>query len=243
MVTLPENVKKSPNEIPKYKKIWVYGAPYVGKTYFADSFPDALFLSTDGNTKFISSPSMMIENQIEEGSRLTKPNQYAWDYLKDILAELARGRNTYQTIVFDLVEDMRTLCRKSKYNELGISHESEIPGKAWDVVMNEFYETMNKAANMNYNIVFISHEDIKTEFMSKTGDNVLAINPNISPKFANKIAGMVDLTMRAVIEDGKRMLLIKSNEPTFKGSRIHNPPEKIPMTYEALDELYKGVRK
>ena len=32
----------------KYK-VWVYGTPFSGKSYFADSFPKAFVINTDGN--------------------------------------------------------------------------------------------------------------------------------------------------------------------------------------------------
>ena len=38
---LPKNVKKTFEKIQQYK-ILVYGKPLAGKSYFADTFPDAL---------------------------------------------------------------------------------------------------------------------------------------------------------------------------------------------------------
>ena len=35
----------------KYK-VWVYGTPFSGKSYFADSFPKAFVINTDGNLQF-----------------------------------------------------------------------------------------------------------------------------------------------------------------------------------------------
>lgn len=241
MATLPENKKKTVGTKPRKMKVWVYGAPYSGKTYFANSFPDALILSTDGNTEFCDSPSILIRDQVTTSGRITN-TMTAWNYFKEIILELSKGNNTYKTIVFDLVEDLYELCRISKYKELGITHESDDPFKAWDKVRAEFMSTMRKAANLDYNIVFISHEDIKTDITSRNGDNVTAINPNIQPKIANKLAGLVDMTIRGVYENGKRTLMIKPVGVMFGGVRISDVPDEIPMSYNDFENLYKKNR-
>ena len=241
MGLIPENKKKEVTEKVGKKKVWIYGAPYCGKTYFANSFPDALILSTDGNTEFCDSPSILIRDQVKVEGRITT-TKTAWEYFREIIAELEKKQNTYQTIVFDLVEDLYELCRISKYKELGIKHESDDPFKAWDKIRSEFMSTMRKAANMDYNIVFISHEDVKTDLTSRSGDNVTAINPNIQPKIANKLAGLVDMTIRAVYENGKRTLLIKPVGVMFGGVRINNVPKEIPMTFNDFANLYNTTR-
>lgn len=43
---LPENKRRTPDATKK-KVVWVYGAPFSGKTFFANSFPDPLMLNTD----------------------------------------------------------------------------------------------------------------------------------------------------------------------------------------------------
>lgn len=243
MGILPENKKKElKTEIGKKKKVWVYGSPISGKTFFANSFPNALILSTDGNTQFCDSPSILIRDQVVMEGRMTNTTS-AWDYFKEIVAELSKKQNTYETIVFDLVEDLYELCRIAKYKELGIKHESDDPFKAWDKIRAEYMSTMRKAANLDYNIVFISHEDIKTDITSRSGDNVTAINPNIQPKIANKLAGLVDMTIRAVHENGKRILIIQPVGVMFGGSRIPNAPKEIPMTYNDFENLYKKTKE
>ena len=237
MVAIPENKKKDATAKVAKKKVWIYGAPYCGKTYFANSFPNALILSTDGNTEFCDSPSILIRDQVVTEGRVVKTTK-AWEYFKEIIEELAKKQNTYETIVFDLVEDLYELCRIYKYGELKITHESDDPFKAWDKVRAEFMSTMRKAANLDYNIVFISHEDVKTDLMSGNGKNIVAINPNIQPKIANKLAGLVDMTIRAEYKDGKRTLYIKPVGVTFGGVRISNVPDKIPMTIKDFETLY-----
>lgn len=238
MGILPENKKKEMTDKVGKMKVWVYGEPYCGKTFFANSFPNALILSTDGNTEFCDSPSILIRDQVVMDGRKSSTTT-AWNYFKEIIAELSKKQNTYETIIFDLVEDLYELCRITKYQELGIKHESDDPYKAWDKIRSEYMSTMRKAANLDYNIVFISHEDVKTDITSRNGDKITAINPNIQPKIANKLAGLVDMTIRAVHENGKRILIIQPVGVMFGGVRINNAPKEIPMTFNDFENLYK----
>ena len=55
MATLPKNVRRK-EETPSRKTMWIYGAPFSGKTTFADSAPDPLMLNTDGNAVYVTAP-------------------------------------------------------------------------------------------------------------------------------------------------------------------------------------------
>lgn len=52
---LPKNERRDLNATKK-KVVWLYGAPFSGKTFFANQFPDPLMLNTDGNIKFVDAP-------------------------------------------------------------------------------------------------------------------------------------------------------------------------------------------
>lgn len=241
MVTLPENkVKKPTDEIGKMK-VWVYGAPYSGKTTFADSFPDPLILSTDGNTDECKHPSILICDQVSTQGRITN-TVMAWNYFKEIVDELAKKQNTYKTIVVDLVDDLYELCRLAKYKDLKITHESDDPFRAWDKIRTEFISTMRKVSNLDYNIVFISHAVTERDITSRDGDNIIGINPNMQEKVAVKLSGMVTMTILATEEKGKYLLHLKTKEGMFGGVRGHNIPDTIPNDFNAFETFYKNSR-
>lgn len=52
---LPKNERRNIEKVEK-RVIWIYGAPFSGKTTFANAFPDPLMLNTDGNIKFVDAP-------------------------------------------------------------------------------------------------------------------------------------------------------------------------------------------
>ena len=74
----------------------------------------------------------------------------------------------------------------------------------------------------------------------KSGDKITAIKPNIADKVANKIAGMVDIVARVVVEDDEtRTLNFKSNEVIFGGGRLKNiKTTSIPLDWNELLKVY-----
>lgn len=239
MSLLPKNERREVKQFAK-KKLWVYAAPFAGKSTLADKFPDPLFLSTDGNVNNITAPYLLIKNTVTTEGRLTKTT-LAWETLKDVLVELEKKDNTFKTIVIDLVEDTYEHCRVWCYNKLGIEHESDNSFKAWDYVRNEFLGTMKRIMNLDYeNIILISHEDMSKDITKRTGDKITAIRPNITEKISLKLAGMVDIVARIVVEDGKRSISFKSDNVIFGGGRLKLTTTEIPLDYDALMQVYEA---
>ena len=106
---LPENKRRSMDAV-KRRVIWIYGAPFCGKTTFANGFPDPLMLNTDGNIKFVDAPYIHIKDEIVQEGRITK-RTFAWENFKDAITELEKKDNTFKTIVVDLLEDLYEHCR------------------------------------------------------------------------------------------------------------------------------------
>ena len=226
---LPKNEKRTVNKLSQIK-IWIYGAPFSGKTTLANNFPDALMLNTDGNINSFDSPFVRIRDELD-GRQTVK----AWVIFKRTIEELKQGSN-YKTIVVDLVEDVFEYCRLYCYEKLGIEHESDNSFKAYDYVRNEFLNAMKSLVNLNYNIVLISHEDTSKDITKRSGDKITAIKPNITEKLANKLAGMVDLVGRVT----NRQLSFYSDEVVFGGGRIKLNKTEIPLNFNALIDIYKG---
>ena len=222
-------------------KVWVIGKPFSGKSLFADSFPDALFASTDGNFKECKSPAIMIRDEVAVSGRLTNVT-FAWMVFKDLVDELAKKQNQFQTVVVDLVDDIYESCRVYMYHTLGISHESDDNYRAWDKVRTEFLSTMRKLISLDYNIVLISHAVDVEDLTSRSGDKVVGANPNIQKKVANKLSGMVDMTVYATVEKGEYLLILKPRDGYFGGVRGYNVPERIPTNFEEFEKMYKNTR-
>ena len=86
--------------------------------------------------------------------------------------------------------------------------------------------------------MLISHEDTSRDITKRTGDKVTAIKPNLQEKLALKVAGMVDMVVRIINDEGKRTISFKSNEVEFGGGRLNIKAKNIPCSYEDLMKVY-----
>lgn len=133
------------------------------------------------------------------------------------------------------------MCRIYKYDELGIQHESDSGfGKGWDIIKTEYLSTMRRFFNLDYeSLVVISHEDVSKDITKKNGQNITRIAPNIQEAIANKIAGMVDIVARVVVDGDERTLNFKSDEVIFGGGRLKGISKtSIPLSWDELMKVY-----
>lgn len=239
---LPKAERREVTKV-KRKKIWIYGAPFSGKTYLANQFEMPLMLNTDGNVEFVDAPYISIKDRVEVTGRVTN-RTYAWDVFKEVVEELEKENNDFKTIVVDLTEDLLEHCRVAMYDKLGVSHESDAGfGKGYDMIRTEFLSNIKKLLNLPYNIVLISHVDMSKDLTKKSGDKISQIKPNINDKIATKLAGMVDIVLRAINEDGNRILSLQSSEVIFGGGRLAFGVDEIPNTYNDLMKLYDDANE
>lgn len=237
-MTLPSTERRTVDK-PQRRKIWLYGPPFSGKTSMLDEAPNPLNLNTDGNVEFVTMPYVGIKDVVTMDGRI-KNTKKAWEVFKESIEELEKNDNGFETLIVDLLEDCYEHCRLYMYDKLGITHESDDSFKAWDKVRIEFLSTIKRLMNLDYkNIVLISHEDTSKDITKKTGDKITAIKPNLNDKMANKIAGMVDIVARVVVDGDSRTLNFKSDEVVFGGGRLKNVKENsIPLSWDELVKVY-----
>lgn len=221
-----------------YKKIWVYGAPFSGKTTFATKAPKHFVLSTDGNAQYTTDSFKVITDEVKVNGRITT-RKFAWEVFEDELAKLEAGA-PYETIILDLVEDTYEMCRLYMYNKLGISHESDDSFRAWDKIRTRYLSTIRRLMNLPYDIVLISHEDTSKDITKRSGENITAIKPNMTDKVSNKIAGMVAMVGRSVCDNGEYTLQIKTDEVTFGGGRLGINNVVVPLEWDEIVKLFSN---
>lgn len=219
-------------------KIWVYGPPFSGKTTFADTFPNPLMLNTDGNTKFVKAPRLRVRDQVKTTGRLVN-KKLAWVYFKELIDELEKKDNDFETIVLDLYEDYYQFCRIYVWDREKVTHESDAPFKMWDMVTTEFLNEITRLLTLDYNIVLLSHQDLSRDITKMSGSNITQIKPNLRDKVAIKTSGMVDLVGRIEVDEkGGRKLQFKQDAVTFGGYRLPVFVPETELSYEAIVELY-----
>ena len=220
-----------------YKKVWIYGVPFSGKTTLADQAPTPLNLNTDGNCKYVTMPRISIKDEVTTTGRLTN-RKFAWEVFKDAICELEKG-SEFETIVVDLLEDEYDNARIYMCDKNNWEHESDDSFKAYDIVRTEFLRELKKLLNLPYNIILISHENTSRDIMSKD-KKITRIETNLPEKIANKVAGMVDIVARVVVNDDEsRSLEFKYDSVVFGGGRLKNlKTNKVELSWDALCEVY-----
>ena len=228
---LPKAERKA-NPKKGYLKVWLYGAPYSGKTFMADKFPMPLLLNTDGNVRETTAPCVPIRDEVKMNGK-AKQVKMAWSVFKEAVDELEKG-SEFKTVVVDLVEDVYESCRLYMYDKLGITHESDDSFRAWDKVRIEFLSTMRRLTNLDCNIVLISQEDVSRDITKKGGDRMSTVQPVLNDRIARKISGMVDVTARCVHDEKGYWIVFHTDETQFGGGRMEVRSNVVPATIENL---------
>ena len=216
-MNLPSSERRNITETTK-RKIWIYGAAFSGKTTMLDDAPNPLNLTTDGNIQFVTMPYMAIKDEVTVNGRMTN-RKFAWEVFKDTIAELEKKQNDFRTIIIDLLEDTREMCRIYMYDSLGIQHESDSGfGKGWDIIKTEYLSTMRRFFNLDYeNLIVVSHEDISKDITKKNGQNITRI----------VLVGVIVCSLFLYLDRRKNW------------SR-YGDEEQLQQLYECLQEFRKG---
>ena len=126
-------------------RIWIYGAPFNGKTTFASQFKGAKILSTDGNAEYLFPKEDII--RIKSATDLN-----------NALTQLRK--NPPETLVIDTTEYLLDYLRFYFLEKNKVEHESDIAYKGYGMLRSFQWENIVNLANMCDNVIFISHESI-----------------------------------------------------------------------------------
>lgn len=236
---LPKN-EKIKRITTNQMKLWIYGEPTIGKTIFANKFPNVLFLNTDGNIKYVDSPSIAIA---------PIDGKDAWEVFLDNVTDILKGNHEFETIVVDLLEDVYQYCRAYYAKKLKIEHEGDLGfGKGYDIIRNAFLMTIKALTNSKYNIILVSHEKA-VSVKDRIGREMTRFQPAITESLAGKISGMVDITGRVTIKSEEkngeiediRILYLDATKDQTGGNRIPGIKDTfIPLEYTNLLNVYKA---
>lgn len=167
---LPKNEPKEFNITPKNYLIW--GESMSGKTYFATQFPNPILLNTDGNAVKVATPSVDIRD---------------FDTFLSIISDLEKGEHTYETVIIDLIDDIRTLlsldiCKRYKVRNL----TDGAYGKATSELKETWQKLMTKLSQLPYQVIFISHI-LETQEVEK---------PSLPQRELNVCMGRCDIAIK-----------------------------------------------
>jgi len=177
MGLLPKNEPQAKDITPKMFFIW--GQSMSGKTFLARSFPNPVILNTDGNGKKVETPSIEI---------------YDFETFVAALKEIEDGKHTFETVIIDLVDDIKTMLETYVMKKYDIEALADAPfGKAFSDVKLTWKTLMVRLSQLPYNVVFVSHV---TETSDDSDSTRMIEVPSLEQKFYNMTMGRCDLSIK-----------------------------------------------
>lgn len=167
---LPINEPKQADVTPKNYLLW--GESMAGKTYFATQFPNPVLLNTDGNATKVATPSVDIRD---------------FDTFLSVVTEVEKGEHTYETIIIDLIDDIRTLLSLEICKRYKVRNLTDVPyGKATSELKDNWQKLITRLSQMPYQIIFISHI-LETQEVEK---------PSLPQRELNVCMGRCDIAIK-----------------------------------------------
>lgn len=244
MSLLPKNEPMEKDITPKVYFIW--GQSMHGKTYLAKQFPNPIILNTDGNGKKIDTPHLDI---------------FDFETFVQALKEVEEGKHTYQTVVVDLIDDIKTFMDEyivKKYNEEIAKKDknttpaesiADIPfGKGFNESKTIWKRLMIKLSQLPYTVVFISHIVQTTDEYDKS---IVIEQPSLEQKYLNMTKGRTDVMIKCQ-KVGKTYLQICNEKrdiykkEDFKNKEILETLKNVKQLFEdnkpTIQELKKETK-
>lgn len=204
---LPEN-KPMHHSRSNTMSVWVMGAAGEGKTTFASTWPNAIMINTDGNFKQFDTPSLFVEEiMVVNGKQL-----YGADYIEQIVDELIAQKNNegaFQTIVFDLIEDVVKLYETKVARQNNKEHIQDVPwGKGYKEVSVMIKKLVTKLNSLDMNVVYLSHR-VQKNTKDNNGNDLIQFVPkelrdDMIATIAGRVQLMCDLSTYEVDIDGQK---------------------------------------
>ena len=177
--------------------VWlVYGPPKIGKTTFANDWPNAFFIATEPGTAAMEAMEVDVST---------------WTDFEGVLFALEKERPKYKTVVVDTVDNLWELlvdhvCAENGWQDLGDGGF----GKGYKLARRKLTAAIARLRKLPFAIVFISHErrDMVEGRDEKNRKVESEFITSQLPGSARKVLhGSVDFILRAEMDaDGERLL-------------------------------------
>lgn len=203
MGLLPTGASKPDTDLSR-KTLVVYGAPGVGKTQFASTFPKALFIPTEPGT---------LELEVARC-----PEAGSWSDFRAYVDALSSEEHDFETIVVDTVVGAYKLCVAHVCEVNGWSDPSEPGyGKGWRALATEWEGVMNRLRLVKRPdgrpvcVVLIDHER-EESIIEKRGSHEKDtgrkhITGSLPGQGRKIVFGMVQHVFRLEVSEGGRRVL------------------------------------
>lgn len=229
----------------KALKVVVYGPEGIGKTTFANNFPQPVYIDTEGSTNFI------------DGQKLPDPT--SWTMLLEELEYLKSTPGVARTIVIDTMDWAEALAKQhlmSKNNWDAIDASSY--GTRYVALADEIGKLLNKLSELvelNYNVVLLAHSETKKHELP---DELGAFDRyvlKLERRDASLVKEWADMILFAnfkttVITDSKtnskkatggQRVMYTTHKPTWDAKNRLGLADELPFDYEQIRSQLEQV--
>lgn len=214
-------------------KLFIYGAPFAGKTHLANTFPKPFIISTDGNAQYFDADYAHVTNLEEYAKALDK---------------FINNENDYETLVIDNIGQVNDMTRQYELDLKDVIYEGDVNdhGRTWKMTRVRFKNAIKDVnAIKDKHWILIDHE---REFIVKDqlGREVTNFEPMIDTTKENihgHITRMTSMTGRVYREDTKsgtkHYLSLGEHGNELAGVRVPVKSKLIENNYDAIMENMK----
>ena len=230
---LPNICEIAPNKIStnlKSKYFFFYGEQGTWKTTVASKFPKVLIVGGEIGYQFI------------DGVRAVPIA--GWSDMKDLYRQLKtkEARAEYDTIAFDTISALYTMCYKYVLGQYGVDDPGEVPfGKGWRAIREEF-GIIKEISKLGYGLVFIAHGKEVEITDKKSKETFTKVKVDLDNSAMNMVSELVDFVFyvrKEKNEAGVEQVYAYSALPDIETKRrLKEFPDRILFTF---DELVKNL--
>lgn len=221
------------------QKVVIYGPEGIGKTTFAASFPDPVFIDTEGSTYHM------------DVKRVKKPD--SWTELLTMVKQFSKSPGICKTLVLDTADWAEQLCADelcAQFQRNGI--EDFGYGKGYTYLQEKFGKLLNgleEVVNAGMNVVITAHAKMRKfeqpDEMGAYDRWEMKLTKQVAPLvkewadmvlFANYKTYVVatdEKGKKHKAQGGKRVLHT-SHHPCWDAKNRHGLPEELPLDYAQI---------
>ena len=224
-------------------KCLVYGPEGIGKSTFAAHFPGAVFIDTEGSTKWLD-----VERY---------PRPLSWAQLLEQVADATLNANGIRTIIIDTADWAEKLCTEAvlaKYQKKGI--EDFGYGKGYVYVGEEFgklIDMLTDINNLGVNVVLTAHAAMRKfeqpDEMGAYDRWEMKLSKKVAPMlkewadlviFANYRTIVVTSGDKKKAQGGERVMYT-THHPCWDAKNRFSLPEEMPFDFKGIAHLFPGA--
>jgi hypothetical protein len=242
-------------KIAKPTKAVIYGPEGVGKSSLAALFPAPVFVDVEGGT-----------NQLDV-ARTPRPT--SWPHFLQIIADLARDQQGFQTLVIDTVDwleklAVKQICAEYGINALGENSQGQKDyGKSYSYVDRTWSDllTMLEADFIDtgkMHVLFVGHSTTRVhELPEEAGQYDRYQIATIRKPSAEALKGWANLllfcnyqtvlsfderTKKTTAQGGVRRMMYAEHRAAFDAKNRDGLPAEMPLGIEPLRPCFVGIR-